>query len=105
MENPFGRDIYEKNLSVGAAKKLIQEAKLSRLWIVIGKSWFSPEEFAEHYPTKLIPNRPDKIAYYEDSVKLQDPVSAISKAKVHINKQIEALTEFSVKVAKYYQGK
>lgn len=106
MNDSFlNRDPYADNLSVGSAKKLIREAKMNKQWIVIDKTWFTPEEFARHYPINLVANHPDKVAYYTKDVRLQDPVSAIIKAKVHINKKIELLTEFSVRVAKYYQGK
>ena len=93
----------DPKINLATVRKIVKEAKLQKLWIVIGKKWFTPEEF-EKYCNKIVIPESGKIPHKMEDIKLGDPVETIQKLRLELDKKEQALTAWSIRVVEYYRN-
>ena len=79
------------------------EAKINRLWINVGKEWYTHEEFPLAAERNKNSYHPHHTKYLIRDIKLRDPRTIIEKMNQRVEYIIQARNEFVGKVRDYYK--
>jgi hypothetical protein len=95
------------DLTEVAVKKLIGDARFHKVWIRVGTTWYTPEEFINLSRATDV-NGNTKFEY--EKVKISDPIAVISRMQQLVRDRFTELDElqkkvndFAIKVAEYYK--
>lgn len=95
MQHVWGKSSDSK-YSVQGVMAVAREARLTKMWIKYGDTWYTPEELEAVAESRT----------FEDGrLFLRDPIMAIRAGKAYIDDLQQKLTDFNVKVAEYYKAR
>lgn len=98
-------DQDENLLSFRACMKLAQDAALSKMWINIGKQWYTPEEFRVLARNSVKVNSAyDKTTIEKNTVHIKNPINIIPRMELKIKEMQEKKYEFEQRVKQYYEN-
>lgn len=93
-----------KHLSLRACMKLAQEATMNKVWINIGKEWYTPEEFRMLAEKQVVKYSDGMTTLEAEKVKLKDPRQIIPRMEQRIKEMVEIKESFAKKVNDYYKN-
>lgn len=96
----MGRLGKNHDLTDVAVRKLIGDARFNKVWIRLGSTWYTPDEF-EEYALKV--KRGAYVSFPEQPT-LADPLQALKEARANVERVQQRYEDFLERVIKYYQG-
>ncbi|MBX9449817.1 MAG: hypothetical protein KL787_08900 [Taibaiella sp.] len=102
MSTLENRDL-DKYATIHFCRKMATEAKINRLWINVGKEWYTHEEFPQAAERNKNTLYPFYTTYLIEDIKLRDPRTIIEKMNLRVEHIIQARDEFLRKVKEYYK--
>ena len=92
-----------ETVTLTTVSKVVKEARLQKLWVVIGNKWFTPEEFEKYANSNLLDDN-YRFPHAMEDIKLGDPVEVIARMRTELEKKEKAITEWTLRVVEYYRN-